>query len=162
MTQIKSLMIKKLHGFKNTILHEPKKVASILVVLTALSQLAMSQIHIAALVTVKLTVSALGASNYTSGMPSIGIGMFNFLYILSGLATTFNITRASTMKRKWVATLSILLTILLGMIFMLKMTNPDNVIDYLTVSKSVNLMIFGIISYSIVIGFMIYDIIQKK
>jgi hypothetical protein len=162
MSSVKTFMTKKLHQMKSILIHEPKRLAGLLVVLTALLQLALSQYHIEALVTVKLTVSTIGASNYTSGMPSIGIGMFNFLFILSGLATTFNITRAVTEKRKWIAIISIILTIIFGLIFTLKMTNPDNIQDYGTVERSVNFMIFGMISYGIVIALMIYDILRKK
>lgn len=153
---------KKLKNLLDDIKHHPMRLATILTGLVALVQLAMSQVHIAALVTVKLTVSTPSASNYTDGMPSIGIGMFMFLFILFGLASIFNISRAKSKGKLWVGLGSIFVTIIFGVIFMLKMINPDNYVDYQNVSSSVNWLVSGFVFYGIVAILVIYDIFRNK
>ncbi len=153
---------KKFHSLLNIIVHEPKRIAVFLVAVNALLQLAISQVHIEALVKVKLTTSVIGASNYTSGMPSYGIGMFMFLFVLFGLATIFNITRATTIKRLLVGVGSIIVTLTFGAVYILKSTNPDSLVSFADVSKSFYWMIIGCTTYIIVAGFMIYDIYREK
>ncbi len=153
---------KKNHSLIKTAVHEPKKIAAFLVATNALLQLAISQSHIESLVKVKLTTSLIGASNYTSGMPSYGIGMFMFLFILFGLATIFNITRATTIKRSYIGIGSIIVTLIFGTVYILKLTNPDSLVDFSDVSKSFYWMIIGFAVYLVVAGFMIYDIYREK
>lgn len=162
MNNLKHFMTKHVHHLWDNIKHHPNKVATLLASLIALFQLAISQIHIAALVTVKLTVSTPSATNFTSGMPSIGIGMFMFLHILFGLATIFNVSRAKTPAKMWVGVISILVTLVFGFIFMLKMTNPDNIVDYQTLSSSVNWLIFGFVVYAMALVLTVYDIFRKR
>ncbi|GEM_PF-1076662 len=160
--------MKKLLGFFKNILHrfwlslkdEPRKVSAILIGANSLLQLALSQIHIKALVRVKLTVSDIGASNFTAGMPSMGIGMFNFLFILFGLATIFNAIRATNIKRSIVALFFIGLTIFLGEIYILKATNPDSLTDYADVSSSIVLMYVGFAIYAVGALFIVYNIFK--
>ena len=108
------------------------------------------------------SVSTIGSSNYTSGMPSMGIGMFNFLFILFGLATIFNTTRASEQKKVYIALASICLTLVFGVIYLLKMSNQDNVVNYSDVGKSVNLMIVSIVLYIIGAAYLLYELFRTK
>lgn len=153
---------KKIHNFGLSIKNEPDKVASLLVSITALIQLAFSQKHIESLVRVKLTVGTVGASNYTSGVPSIGIGMYMFMFILLGLATIFNITRAKTKKKKLIGLASIVLTLLFGMIYLLKMINPNNFVKISDISGSLTLLALGFIMYVIVFALVLYDILKNE
>lgn len=162
MSSLKRWFNRHAHHMMDTLKHNPNRLATILIAFTALLQLALSQIHIAALVTVKLTVSDPALSNYTQGMPSIGIGMFMFLFILFGLASIFNISRAKSIGKMWVGLVSILVTIVFGVIFMLKMTNPDNVVSFSTLSSSVNWLIIGFIGYAIAFILTVYDIFRKR
>lgn len=159
---VKNWIQRKGHQIKHMMIHEPKRVAVLLIGFNALFQLALSQIHIASLVKVKLTISSVDASNYTSGMPSMGIGMFNFLFILFGLVTIFNTSRASENKKVFIALSSIFLTLITGGIYLLKMVNPDNIVNYSDVGPSVNLMLFAIILYLIGAAFLIYELLRTK
>ncbi len=160
--KLKPWMSHKRHQLKQLIKHEPKRFAVYIIGFNALFQLALSQIHIESLVKVKLTVSTLGASNYTSGMPSIGIGMFNFLFILFGLATIFNSSRATEPKKIYVAIGSILLTLFFGFVYLLKIINPDNIVRFSDVSKSLYLMASAILLYIAGGIFLIFELIKPK
>lgn len=139
---------------------EPHKIAAFLIGVNSLGQLALSQTHIEALIRVKLTVSTVGATNFTSGMPSNGIAMFNFMFILFGLVAIFNALRATTKLRTVFALLSLVLTFVFGTVYILKLTNPDSVVLYSDVADSMELMIYGFIIYGLAALFQIYQFIR--
>ncbi|MCK7488601.1 MAG: hypothetical protein MZU97_26220 [Bacillus subtilis] len=114
MKTIVSWIQTKVSHFLRFLKEEPRRVSAGIIAFTALSQLALSQIHIEALVRVKLTVSTPEASNFTAGMPSIGIGMFQFLFLLFGLVTIFNAIRAHSKKQQIAAVAAILITVASG------------------------------------------------
>lgn len=137
---------------------EPRKVAGIIAAINGLLQLALSHIHIQALVLVKVTTNELGAPNYTSGMRSVGIGMFSFLFILFALITIFNVIRATSRPKIIGALTSILATIGFGIVYVLKMMNPDSVQKYSDVMNSFILMIVAFVVYLFVVVFLLLQI----
>ncbi|MBN2504639.1 MAG: hypothetical protein JXB20_04780 [Bacilli bacterium] len=140
-------------------LGQPRQFSALLVTGSALSQLALSQIHIEALIRVKLTVATEGASNYTAGMPSTGIGMFNFLFILFGLVSIFNVLRATTRRKMLVGLVSLIIAAGFGIIYLLQLTNPDNIVDYIDIVKSVNLVKAAFTVNGIAAAIIIYGMI---
>lgn len=147
---------------KLLITESPGKVASFIAAVNGLTQLAFSNIHIQALVLVKVTSKEVGAPNYTSGMSSVGIGMFNFLFILFALITIFNVLRAKTLPRIIGAFISIFATIGFGTIYLLKMMNPDGIQKYSDVLGSFILMLVGFSVYVVVMIFLILQIRRDK
>jgi hypothetical protein len=147
------------HWLLDFLIHQPRKLATILVSGNALTQLALSQTHIGALIRVRLTVGTLDASNYTAGMPSTGIGMFNFLFILFGLVAIFNVIRATSRIKMAVALLSLSVAVGFGVVFYLQLTNPDNVVDYLNIVSSVRLMSVAFILYGVAMLVLLYGLI---
>lgn len=144
------------------ITESPGKVASLIAAINGLGQLAFSHIHIQALVLVKVTSKDVNASNYTTGMSSVGIGMFNFLFILFALITIFNVLRATTLPRIIGAFVSIFATIGFGTVYLLKMMNPDGIQKYSDVVGSFILMLVGFGIYVIVILFLILQIRRDR
>jgi hypothetical protein len=162
MKSIGSWFVTKFHQFFRFLKEEPRRVSAFIIAFTALSQLALSQIHIEALVRVKLTVSTPEASNFTAGMPSIGIGMFQFLFLLFGLVTIFNAIRAHSKKQQIAAVVAILVTLAAGIVFYLKMSNPDNVVEAIDIAKSVQLLTIGFIGYLVGLAFILYRLLFRK
>ena len=145
-----------------TLKESPRTLGMYLVALNAMFQLATSQTHIAALVRLKLTVSTPGAQNYTAGMPSIGIGLFFFSFILFGLVALFTATRMTDKKTTVFAIIATLIAIVFGLIFVLKMSNPDSIVKQSDVQAGINLMVVGIAVYALGIGLFIKDLFTHK
>ena len=150
------------HWLLDLLIHQPRKLATILASGNALTQLALSQTHIEALIRVRLTVATLGASNYTAGVPSTGIGMFNFLFILFGLVAIFNVIRATSKGKMIIALLSLSVAVGFGVVFTLQLTNPDNVVDYLNIASSVQLMNVAFILYGIAMFVLLYGLVMPS
>lgn len=134
----------------------PKTVGALITAFNGLFQLAISQIHIFALIRIKPT------NANTTGIPSTGIGMFFFAFILFGLVSIFTATRINSAKSSLIAAFSNLFTIVFGLYFLLQITNPSTYISFNHVIESIIYMIIGLLLYIVAIVFYIIQVPKYK
>ncbi|WP_025724499.1 hypothetical protein [Acholeplasma granularum] len=157
MKKIMDIIKSILHRVWEFIKESPKSFGALLVGFNGLFQLAISQQHILALVTIRPTLEG------TTGIKSEGIGMFFFLFILFGLVSIFAGTRIVDKNSLFRAVGSNLITIGFGVYYLLQITNPSTYITFGQVQNSVIIMILGLALYILaIILYLLHLRIYKK
>ena len=131
----------------------PKTIGAYITSIMGMLQLAVSQDHIAALVTIRPT---------TVGVSNQGIGMFLFAFILFGLVSIFAATRINSLKTAIFASFSNTVTIGFGIYYLMQISNKLAVIPSSAnrVFTSKVYIYIGIVSY--LIGIILYILDFKK
>lgn len=151
--KIKSIMSKIWDFIKES----PKSAGAMIVGFNGLFQLAISQVHILALVTIKPTLDG------TTGIKSEGIGMYFFMFILFGLVSIFAGTRIVDKNSLLRAVFSNIVAIGFGTYYFLQITNPSTYISFGHVQESVIVMIIGLSLYIVsIILYLLQLPIYKK
>lgn len=161
MTNKKNIFIKILLKIKDTFQNHPLNIAVFLGIVNGLMQLALSNSHINSIVKVNILDNDTSKLTYTTGIPTTGIGLFFFFFILFNLINCFNLLRAKTLKRKIITILFMILTMVATIIYFLKLTNPDAYKNFYDIYNSYILVIVSLIFNVTTITFIIIDLVKE-